>query len=398
MPQKVTINRISLSAFRNYSAATLALDGRHVVLTGENGSGKTNLLEAISFLSPGRGLRRAVYADVNQQGAETGFSIFAEVDGMDGPVATSWAVAATLDTPEGRLAIGTGIEPAKSEGGLPRRVVRIDGRPAASQSALGHHIAAVWLTPQLDRLFLDGASERRRFLDRLVLSLDPTHGRRAADFERAMKMRNKLLEDGRYDPDWMRGIEKQMAGLGVAMAIARSELLSLLTHLGDRGEIGAAFPAADLALSGFLDEAQGFPALDLEDRYAGMLEEGRYRDQAAGRTLDGPHRADLIVTHRQKAIEASLCSTGEQKALLTGLVLSHAQLTANMTGAAPILLLDEIGAHFDAARRAALFDLIGHIGGQAFMTGTDRHLFESLGGRAQAFTVAHGTIYGANDR
>ena len=377
MPQKVTINRISLSAFRNYSAATLALDGRHVVLTGENGSGKTNLLEAISFLSPGRGLRRAVYADVNQQGAETGFSIFAEVDGMDGPVA-----------------IGTGLAP----GDIASRRVRINGTDAKTADELLDHLRILWLTPAMDGLFTGPAADRRRFLDRLVLSLDPTHGRRAADFERAMKMRNKLLEDGRYDPDWMRGIEKQMAGLGVAMAIARSELLSLLTHLGDRGEIGAAFPAADLALSGFLDEAQGFPALDLEDRYAGMLEEGRYRDQAAGRTLDGPHRADLIVTHRQKAIEASLCSTGEQKALLTGLVLSHAQLTANMTGAAPILLLDEIGAHFDAARRAALFDLIGHIGGQAFMTGTDRHLFESLGGRAQAFTVAHGTIYGANDR
>jgi DNA replication and repair protein RecF len=377
MPQTVTINRISLSAFRNYSAATIVLDGRHVVLTGENGSGKTNLLEAISFLSPGRGLRRAVYADVSQQGAETGFSIFAEVDGMDGPVE-----------------IGTGLAP----GDIASRRVRINGTDAKTADELLDHLRILWLTPAMDGLFTGPAADRRRFLDRLVLSLDPAHGRRAADFERAMKMRNKLLEDGRYDPDWMRGIEKQMAGLGVAMAIARSELLSLLTHLGDRGEIGAAFPAADLALSGFLDQAQGLPALDLEDRYAGMLEEGRYRDQAAGRTLDGPHRADLIVTHRQKAIEASLCSTGEQKALLTGLVLSHAQLTANMTGAAPILLLDEIGAHFDAARRAALFDLIGHIGGQAFMTGTDRHLFESLGHRAQAFTVAHGAIYGASDR
>jgi DNA replication and repair protein RecF len=377
MPQTVTINRISLSAFRNYSAATIVLDGRHVVLTGENGSGKTNLLEAISFLSPGRGLRRAVYADVSQQGAETGFSIFAEVDGMDGPVE-----------------IGTGLAP----GDIASRRVRINGTDAKTADELLDHLRILWLTPAMDGLFTGPAADRRRFLDRLVLSLDPAHGRRAADFERAMKMRNKLLEDGRYDPDWMRGIEKQMAGLGVAMAIARSELLSLLTHLGDRGEIGAAFPAADLALSGFLDEAQGLPALDLEDRYAAMLEEGRYRDQAAGRTLDGPHRADLIVTHRQKAIEASLCSTGEQKALLTGLVLSHAQLTANMTGAAPILLLDEIGAHFDAARRGALFDLIGHIGGQAFMTGTDRHLFESLGDRAQAFTVAHGTIYGGSDR
>jgi DNA replication and repair protein RecF len=374
MPRKVTIDRISLDAFRNYSAATLMLDGRHVVLTGENGSGKTNLLEAISFLSPGRGLRRAVYADVGQQGAEAGFSIFAEVDGMDGPVE-----------------IGTGLAP----GDTASRRVRINGTDAKTADELLDHLRILWLTPAMDGLFTGPAAERRRFLDRLVLSLDPAHGRRAADFERAMKMRNKLLEDGRYDADWMAGIEKQMAGLGVAMAIARGELMSLLTRLGDRGEIGTAFPAADLALSGFLDGMLDQPALDLEDRYAGMLAEGRFRDQAAGRTLEGPHRADLIVTHRQKAIEAALCSTGEQKALLTGLVLSHAQLTANMTGAAPILLLDEIGAHFDALRRAALFDLIGHIGGQAFMTGTDRHLFEALGDRAQAFTVAHGTISAA---
>jgi DNA replication and repair protein RecF len=316
-------------------------------------------------------LRRAVYADVGQQGADNGFTVFAEVDGIDGPVE-----------------IGTGLAP----GDIASRRVRINGTDAKTADELLDHLRILWLTPAMDGLFTGPAADRRRFLDRLVLSLDPAHGRRAADFERAMKMRNKLLEEGRYDQDWMTGIEKQMAGLGVAMAIARSELLSLLTRLGDRGDVGAAFPAADLALSGFLDDAAGQPALDLEDRYAGMLEEGRYRDQAAGRTLDGPHRADLIVTHRQKAIEAALCSTGEQKALLTGLVLSHAQLTANMTGAAPILLLDEIGAHFDALRRAALFDLIGHIGGQAFMTGTDPHLFESLGDRAQAFTVAHGTI------
>ncbi len=373
MPQKVTINRISLNAFRNYDAAALALDGRHVVLTGENGSGKTNLLEAISFLSPGRGLRRAVYADVGKQDSQTGFSIFAEVDGMDGTVE-----------------IGTGL----AAGDIASRRVRINGTDARSADELLDHLRILWLTPAMDGLFTGPAADRRRFLDRLVLSLDPAHGRRAANFERAMKMRNKLLEEGRYDPDWIAAVEKQMAGLGVAIVSARGELLSLLTRLGDRGEVGSAFPTADLALSGFLDGALGQPALDLEDRYLGMLEAGRYRDQAAGRTLEGPHRADLIVTHRQKAIDASLCSTGEQKALLAGLVLSHAQLTATMTGAAPILLLDEIGAHFDAARRAALFDLIGHIGGQAFMTGTDRHLFESLGDRAQWFTVAHGAISG----
>jgi DNA replication and repair protein RecF len=372
MLQKVTINRILLNSFRNYGGLSLIFDGRHVVLTGENGSGKTNLLEAISFLSPGRGLRRAVYSDVSRQGDAAGFSIFADIDGMDGPVE-----------------IGTGLQ---SGADAASRRVRINGTESKSADELLDHLRILWLTPAMDGLFTGPAADRRRFLDRLVLSLDPAHGRRAADFEKAMKMRNKLLEEGRYDPEWLSAVEKQMAGLGVAMASARSELLSLLTHLGDRGDVGSAFPAADLRLSGFLDDAHGLPAIDLEDRYAGMLEEGRYRDQAAGRTLDGPHRADLIVTHRQKVIDASLCSTGEQKALLTGLVLSHAQLTANMTGAAPILLLDEIGAHFDGLRRAALFDLIDHIGGQAFMTGTDRHLFEALGDRARFLTVSHGAI------
>lgn len=371
MPEKVTINRIALSAFRNYASASLTFDGRHVVLTGDNGSGKTNLLEAISFLSPGRGLRRAVYSDVSKQGENTGFSIFAEVDGMEGVVE-----------------IGTGLAP----GDAASRKVRINGTDAKSADELLDHLRILWLTPAMDGLFTGPAADRRRFLDRLVLSLDPAHGRRAADFEKAMKMRNRLLEEGRYDPDWLASIERQMAGLGVAMALARAELLSLVTRLGDRGDVASAFPAADLALSGFLDGAEGTPALDLEERYLGMLSEGRHRDQAAGRTLDGPHRADLIVTHREKGIDAALCSTGEQKALLTGLVLSHAQLTANMTGAAPVLLLDEIGAHFDTLRRAALFDLIDHIGGQAFMTGTDRHIFEALGDRAQHFTVARGEI------
>jgi DNA replication and repair protein RecF len=374
MPEKVTIDRIVLSAFRNYANTALRLDGRHVVLTGDNGSGKTNLLEAVSLLSPGRGLRRSVYGDMTRQGSESTFSIFAEIDGMEGVVE-----------------IGTGLA-ASSETAVRR--VRINGTEARSADELLDHLRILWLTPAMDGLFTGPAADRRRFLDRLVLSLDPAHGRRAADFEKAMRMRNRLLEEGRYDPEWLSAIERQMAGLGVAMATARTELLSLLTRLGERGEVGSAFPVADLALSGFLEDATRQPALDLEDGYAARLAEGRSRDQAAGRALEGPHRADLIVTHRQKAIDAALCSTGEQKGLLTGLVLSHAQLTANMTGAAPILLLDEIGAHFDLLRRGALFDLVDHIGGQAFMTGTDRNLFESLGDRARFMTVSQGTISG----
>jgi DNA replication and repair protein RecF len=370
MPQKVFIRRLALTAYRNYRSAALTCDARHVVLTGENGSGKTNLLEAVSLLSPGRGLRRAVYSDVALKGEETGFSVFAEVEGMEGDVE-----------------IGTGVQPDTAA-----RRVRINGTEAKSGDELLDHLRVLWLTPAMDGLFTGPASERRRFLDRLVLSLHPAHGRRAADFERSMKMRNKLLEEGRYDADWMASIERQMAGLGVAIALARAEVVALIARLSERAEEASRFPQSLLTLAGFLDGGLDRPAIDLEDHYADLLEQGRRRDQAAGRTLDGPHRTDLLVLHKEKSIEAALCSTGEQKALLAGLVLSHAELTATMTGAAPILLLDEVGAHFDRHRRAALFDLMDRIGAQAFMTGTDAHLFEALGDRAQYIHVHQATL------
>lgn len=371
MPDKVTIEKLTVSAFRNYAEASLRLDGRHVVLTGENGSGKTNLLEAISFLSPGRGLRRASYADVVKQGSEQGFSIFAQLDGM-----------------EGAVSIGTGV--SVGEETMTRRV-RINGTDAKSADELLDHLRILWLTPAMDGLFTGPASDRRRFVDRLVLSLDPAHGKRAADFDKAMKMRNRLLEAGRYDEDWLGSIESQMASLGIAMMLARKELVQLLSE-AVASVPDSPFPEAVLDLSGFLEAEALLPAIDLEDRYRETLGQSRLRDQAAGRTLEGPHRSDLVVRHRQKQIEAALCSTGEQKGLLTGLVLAHAQLTANLTGFTPILLLDEIGAHFDPVRRAALFDRIDHIGCQAFMTGTDPHLFEALGARAQHFDVNRGTI------
>ena len=369
MADRVTINTIRLTAFRNYEAATLVFDNRHVVLTGENGSGKTNLLEALSLLSPGRGLRRAVYSEAVKAGTEAGFSIFAQVEGM-----------------EGEVEIGTGTGPG-AEAGI--RKVRLNGTEAKSADELLDHLRILWLTPSMDGLFTGPASERRRFLDRLVLSLDPAHGRRAADFDRAMKMRNRLLEERSSEAAWMASVEAQMASLGVAMTLARAEMIGLLARLGSEGDRGA-FPAAGVALANFLDEATGIPAIDLEDRYRAMLEEGRHADRAAGRTLQGPHRADLIVTHLDKQMDAARCSTGEQKALLTGIILAQARLTANLTGFAPVLLLDEVAAHFDHRRRQSLFDLIDELGGQAFMTGTDRGLFDALGARAQFFSVSNG--------
>ncbi|HEV7307346.1 DNA replication/repair protein RecF [Ensifer sp.] len=374
MPNKVFLNRLKLTEFRNYAALSLELDQRHVVLTGENGAGKTNLMEAVSFLSPGRGLRRAAYADVTRVGAGDGFSVFAEVEGM-----------------EGLVEIGTGT--AGVTEGQSRRL-RLNGTPAATVDELTDHLRVLWLTPSMDGLFTGSSSDRRRFLDRLVLSLDPEHGRRASEFDRAMRSRNRLLGDYRPDPAWLTAIEKEMAGLGVSMALARQEMLGLLAALVERTVDDSVFPSALLSLSGFLDDEGHRPAYDLEEQYLTMLREGRPRDAAAGRTLDGPHRSDLIVRHRKKDMEAARCSTGEQKALLVGLVLAHARLVGDMTGHAPVLLLDEIAAHLDVNRRAALFDLVDNLGGQAFMTGTDQAMFEALSERGRFLTVSHGSVTG----
>lgn len=373
MAQKTFITRLKLTDFRNYAQASLVLDGRHVVLTGNNGSGKTNLMEAVSFLSPGRGLRRATLPEVAKAGAAGGFSIFAALEGMAGDVEMGTGTEVLEDTTVRRL--------------------RVNGAPSRSVDDLTDHLRVLWLTPSMDGLFTGASSERRRFLDRLVLSIDPEHGRRASDFERAMRSRNRLLAEGRFDPSWLGGIEQQMAALGIAMALARVEMMRLLSSLIEQRRDPASFPVADLALSGFLDDdGMDAPAIDLEDLYRERLAINRGRDAAAGRTLEGPHRSDLLVRHREKDMEAARCSTGEQKALLVGLILAHAELVATMTGFAPILLLDEIAAHLDEGRRAALFDRIDALGGQAFMTGTDVQMFSSLGSRAQCIRVDDGHL------
>ncbi|ESZ03593.1 DNA replication/repair protein RecF [Mesorhizobium sp. M1060] len=375
MPEQNHISKLTLTNFRNYAALSIGFSPGAVVFSGDNGAGKTNLLEAISLLTPGRGLRRAPYVDVAREGGDGGFALHARLDG-----------------PEGQVEIGTGITggEAAGEGG---RKVRINGAPARSADAMLEWLRVVWLTPAMDGLFPGPAADRRRFVDRLVLAIDPGHGQRALDYEKAMRGRNRLLTEGSRDGAWFDAIEMQMVETGVAIAAARAELVRLLAAMIDRLPSSGPFPQADISLFGDLEShVASAPAVDVEQRYRDALADGRERDRAAGRTLDGPHRSDLLVRHRPKAMPAELCSTGEQKALLVGIVLSHARLTGEMSAMTPILLLDEIAAHLDAGRRAALFSILEELNCQAFMTGTDAALFSSLRGRAQFLTVDHGTV------
>lgn len=373
---RVALKQLTLTDYRNYPRLSLDLSGQHLVVTGENGAGKTNLLEAISFLSPGRGMRRALLTDVARAGSANGF-----------------AINATLETPDGAVTLGTGTF-GETPGGEISRKLRINGTPQKSNDVLTEYLRVVWVTPQMDGLFSGPAADRRRFIDRLVLAIDPSHGQRSLDFERAMKSRNRLFEDGQRDGRWFDAIETQIAEIGTAIAAARVEIVRLLSGMMDQLPEDGPFPKADLALDGVLEGRlfSGTHASDLEDQYREMLSSNRLRDAAAGRTLDGPHRSDLMVMHRPKSMPASLSSTGEQKALLVGIVLAHARLVARMTGSAPILLLDEIAAHLDAGRREALFSIIDDIGSQAFMTGTDRALFAGLEGRAEFVSIAQGIV------
>lgn len=370
------ILRLSLTRFRSYRAASFRIDGNPVALSGANGAGKTNVLEAISFLSPGRGLRRATLTDVAEN----------EGDG-------SWAVSAEIDGALGLATLGTGIEPATETGPATSRKCRIDREPVTSAAAFGDHIRIVWLTPAMDGLFLGAASERRRFLDRLVLAIDPAHTGRVAALERSLRSRNRLLEQPRPDTHWLDAIEHETAELAVGVAAGRIETTGRLAAAIAARAAASHFPAASLALDGWMENALAQQAaVDVEDQYRHRLREGRARDAAAGRTLDGPHLTDLDVAYAPKAMPAREASTGEQKALLIGLVLAHAGLVADMTGIRPILLLDEVAAHLDPDRRAALFSELEALGAQSWLTGADPAAFAALGTGAALFGVADGAL------
>jgi DNA replication and repair protein RecF len=376
-----SVTRLALTDFRGYAALRLGLEPRSVVLTGPNGAGKTNLLEAVSFLAPGRGLRRARLSDIDRRVPPAR------------PTALppgAWAVAATLTGPRGVTAIGTGRDASSATG--ERRLVQIDGKAAPTQTALAQQLCVIWLTPQMDRLFTEAAAARRRFLDRLVYGFDPGHVHRVSAYEQAMRERMRLLtEKSPTDPGWLAALEARMAEHGVAVAAARRNTVAALDEAGATPE--SAFPSARLALTGELESWLGtMPALAAEEAFARRLAAARAADGAQGLTALGPHRGDLAAYHSNTHISAAQCSTGEQKALLIGVVLAFARLMARRRGEVPILLLDEVAAHLDRARREALFTGIAASRGQAWLTGTDPNLFDGMSGTAQFLTVTDGVI------
>ncbi len=371
-PAPLSVSRISLFHFRNYQDVQLRLDASPVILTGANGSGKTNLLEAISMLVPGRGLRRAALGDLqNQQSAEP------------------WAVATELRTQFGPLSIGTGRDVEEAE--TDRRVVHIDGKNMRSQNALAEHVVMTWITPEMDRILGEGPGMRRKFLDRLAYSFDPAHSGRVQRYEKALRERLRLLREGIADATWLNALEDEMAQTGVAIAAARRHMIrQLRTAIAETSSV---FPRADLALKGMAEEAlEDEPALPVEDKMRAALARTRSEDVQTGTCAVGPHRSDLLVTHRAKNCPADLCSTGEQKALLIAIMIAYLRTLTRSRSVTPLFLLDDIAAHLDDIRRDALFEEILALGVQAWLTGTDMEPFNTLLPYAQHGAVDNGQI------
>jgi DNA replication and repair protein RecF len=374
----VRLTRLALENFRNYATLQLRLDGRHVCLYGANGAGKTNLMEAVSMLSPGRGLRGAEFTELVRRTP-------------DGVAARNWALSA--DVRDGEVDRRLLLSLELDEQGRSKRTARLDG-VATTQNDLGELMRIIWLTPSMDRVFAGPAGDRRKFLDRQVMAHFPSHSTFSASYEKAMRQRNALLEQGRADPAWLDALELGMASAGAAMAIHRVDAVKVMQEAILARPEGA-FPKALIDLDGEfeLHAANGMALTDIEQEITSQLRQNRPRDQAAGRTTEGVHRTDLRVIHAPKGLPADQCSTGEQKALLIGLILANAQALFERDFApSPLLLLDEAAAHLDSDRRAALYDELAALGGQAWLTGTDRSLFDAFGDRAQRFEVSDGII------
>lgn len=385
------VGRLHLTDFRSYTHMTIEPEANSVVLTGPNGAGKTNILEALSFLSSGRGLRSCKLSDISRLEKDSGNSNM---------LRRGWSVAARLETPDGTVTMGTGITTSDGSGvsdcdpdaGIrDRRVVRIDGEMVSGPAAFDDILQVSWLTPQMDRLFIEAPSGRRRFLDRIVANFHSSHSREVNAYERVMRERNRLLFEGSGDATWLDALEGRMAEHGVAVAAARLDAIDLLSHAIE--ETTSSFPRAALMVEGLLEERLlNNPALAVEDDYRNILKASRKEDCRSGRANYGPHKSDLLVVHKDKTMPAELCSTGEQKALLIGITLASARVTATSFGAAPILLLDEVVAHLDKKRRMSLFDELSALGSQTWLTGTDRLLFEELSGRACYYSVENSII------
>ncbi len=371
------IQTLKLHNFRCYPGAALEdLSSGLIVLHGPNGAGKTNVLEAVSLLSPGRGLRGAKNLEIQCQSA-----------------GQPWAVAASVQTDYGAVQLGTGLDAATE-----KRVVRVNGENARGQNALAEHVACVWLTPQMDRLFLDSSSHRRRFLDRLIFAFDPGHSGRVSRYENAMRQRSKLLQEGAADLVWLEGLEAQMAETGCAISAARLDFTARLQAACNSSETEY-FPLAHLQAIGTIEELlEKSSALEAEEMFAYQLKESRGHDGERGGASTGPHRSDLAVRYAAKDMAADQCSTGEQKALLIGIIMAHAKLIAGERGSTPILLLDEVAAHLDKTRRGALYDLLIELGGQVWLTGTDENLFSALCSRAQFFEVRNSQLHRASQK
>lgn len=378
------VAQLQLHDFRCYDHAAMAdIAPGLIVLTGANGAGKTNILEAVSLLSPGRGLRSAANEDMIRRSASSATTIPSVRQG------DRWAISAEIVNNGVTAQIGTGLD----EGG--KRIVRINGAAAKSQMALSDYIACVWLTPQMDRLFLDSSGARRRFFDKLIFAFDPAHAGRVTRYENAMAQRSRLLREGGADAVWLASLESQMAETGTAIAAARLDFLGRLQKACDLAheQEETWFPKARLQLSGTLEELLSrSPAVEVEEMFAYQLAQSRGRDAETGGAATGPHKGDMLVHFAVKGMPADQCSTGEQKALLIGIILAHARLMRSERGAPPVLLLDEVAAHLDENRRSALFDLLVDLGGQVWMTGTDESLFSAALKRGQFWGVDRGEI------
>ena len=376
-PAPFSIAQITLSHFRNYSDIRLCCDASPVVLTGANGSGKTNLLEAISLLVPGRGLRRAALGDLQNNKSHE-----------------AWAVAVELRTETGILTIGTGRDMSAQEADADhgeRRLIHIDGKSVRGQNQLAEHVAMAWMTPDMDRLLVEGPAARRKFLDRLAYSFDPAHGGRVQRYEKAMRERLRLLREGVADAAWLAALEDEMAQTAVAIAAARRHMIrDLRTGIAEGGDT---FPRADIEVRGTAEDMlETMPALPVEDALRAAFARSRGEDAQHGTCTVGAHRSDLRVAHRAKNCPAEHCSTGEQKALLIALMLAYVRLLAEARRMTPLFLLDDIAAHLDNSRRRALFDEILALGAQVWLTGTDAESFAGLVPHAQMFEVSNGNI------